>query len=110
MRKILRGYAKDRNGNLILIGKIAVPHSKDKPSPRERQEKAHFSVGHLQWPINAQGRTTIAAPTQQQPTSQQAKLADPQDAGATERAAPEPLLVDQPPGRATIRTERGADS
>jgi hypothetical protein len=47
--------------------------------------------------INAQGRTTIAAPTQQQPTPQQAKLADPQDAGATERAAPEPLLVDQPP-------------
>jgi hypothetical protein len=42
MRKVLRGYAKDRNGNLILIGTIAVPHSKDKPSPRERHEKAHL--------------------------------------------------------------------
>jgi hypothetical protein len=42
MKKVLRGYAKDRNGNLILIGTIPVPHSKDKPSPRERQEKAHL--------------------------------------------------------------------
>jgi hypothetical protein len=42
MRKVLRGYTKDRNGNLILIGTIAVPHSKDKPSPRERHKKAHL--------------------------------------------------------------------
>ena len=48
--------------------------------------------------INAPGRTTIAEPTQQQSTPRQAKLADPQEAGATERAAPEgPLLVDHPP-------------
>src|SRR6516225_9060004 len=30
MRKILRGYVKDKNGNLILIGAIPVPISKDK--------------------------------------------------------------------------------
>jgi hypothetical protein len=34
MRNVLRGYAKDKDGNLILIGTIPVPHSKDKPSPR----------------------------------------------------------------------------
>jgi hypothetical protein len=39
MRKVLRGYAKDRSGNLILIGTIPVPHSKDKRSPSERQDK-----------------------------------------------------------------------
>jgi hypothetical protein len=42
MRKVLRGYAKDKDGNLILIGTIPVPHSKDKPSPRERQAKRHL--------------------------------------------------------------------
>jgi hypothetical protein len=42
MRKVLRGYAKDRDGNLILIGTIPVPHSKDKPRPRERQGKRHL--------------------------------------------------------------------
>ena len=36
MRKVLRGYAKDKDGNLILIGTMPVPHSKDKSSPRER--------------------------------------------------------------------------
>jgi hypothetical protein len=35
-------YAKDRNGNLILIGTIPLPHSKDKRSPRERQDKRHL--------------------------------------------------------------------
>jgi hypothetical protein len=30
MRKVLRGYAKDKDGNLIVIGTIVVPHSKDK--------------------------------------------------------------------------------
>jgi hypothetical protein len=39
MGKVLRGYAKDRDGNLILIGTISAPHSKDKASPRERQHK-----------------------------------------------------------------------
>jgi hypothetical protein len=42
MRKVLRGYAKDRNGNLILIGTISALHSKDKVSPRERQDKRHL--------------------------------------------------------------------
>jgi hypothetical protein len=42
MRKVLRGYARDRNGNLILIGTIPVPHSKDKSRPRERKDKRHL--------------------------------------------------------------------
>ncbi len=42
MRKILRGYAKGQDGNLVQIGTIAVPHSKDKRSPRERQDKRHL--------------------------------------------------------------------
>ncbi len=42
MRKVLRGYAKDRDGNLILMGTISVLHSKDKASPRERQDKRHL--------------------------------------------------------------------
>jgi hypothetical protein len=42
MRKVLRGYAKGQDGNLILIGTIPVPHSKDKRSPRERQDKRHL--------------------------------------------------------------------
>jgi hypothetical protein len=42
MRKVLRGYTKDKNGNLIVIGTIVVPHSKDKRSPKERQEKRHL--------------------------------------------------------------------
>jgi hypothetical protein len=36
MRKVLRGYAKGQDGNLIQIGTIPVPYSKDKRSPRER--------------------------------------------------------------------------
>ncbi len=48
--------------------------------------------------INTPGRTTIAEPTQQPSAARQAKLADPEDAGATERAAPEgALLIDHPP-------------
>jgi len=39
MRKVLRGYAKVKDGNLILIGTIPVPHGKDKPSPGERENK-----------------------------------------------------------------------
>jgi hypothetical protein len=42
MRKVLRGYAKDRDGNLILIGTISALHSKDKASPREHQDKRHL--------------------------------------------------------------------
>jgi hypothetical protein len=39
MRKVFRAYAKDKNLNLILIGTIPVPHSKDKRSPAARQDK-----------------------------------------------------------------------
>jgi hypothetical protein len=42
MRKVLRGYAKGKDGNLIVIGTIAVPHSKSKRRPKERQEKRHL--------------------------------------------------------------------
>jgi hypothetical protein len=42
MRKVISGYAKDKYGNLVLIGAIPVPHSKDKRSPRERQDKRHL--------------------------------------------------------------------
>ena len=42
MRKVLRGYAKGKDGNLVLIGTIPIPHSKDKRSPRERQDKRHL--------------------------------------------------------------------
>ena len=42
MRRVLRGYAKDQDGKVILIGTIPIPHSKDKRSPRERQDKRHL--------------------------------------------------------------------
>ena len=40
MRKVIRGYAKDKDLNLILIGTI--PHSKDKRSPVARQDKRYL--------------------------------------------------------------------
>jgi hypothetical protein len=43
MRKVFRGYAKGQDGNPILIGTISIPHSKDKPSPRERRNKRHLT-------------------------------------------------------------------
>jgi len=43
MRKVVRAYAKGQDGNPILIGTISIPHSKDKRSPRERQEKNIWS-------------------------------------------------------------------
>ena len=42
MRKVLRGYAKGKDGALIQIGTIPVPYTKDKSSPRERQDKRHL--------------------------------------------------------------------
>ena len=42
MRKVIQGYAKDKSLNLILIGTIPVPHSKDKRSPVARQDKKIF--------------------------------------------------------------------
>ena len=41
MRKVIRGYAKEKNLNLILIGTIPVPQSKDKRSPAARQDKRY---------------------------------------------------------------------
>jgi hypothetical protein len=41
-RKVIRGYAKDKNLNLVLIGTIPVPHSKDKRSPVARQDKRYL--------------------------------------------------------------------
>ena len=42
MRKVIRGYAKDKNLNLILIGTIPVPHSNDKRTPVARQDKRYL--------------------------------------------------------------------
>jgi hypothetical protein len=42
MKKVIRGYAKDKNLNLVLIGTIPVPHSKDKRSPAARQDKRYL--------------------------------------------------------------------
>ena len=42
MQTVIRGYAQDKDGDLILIGTVPVPHSKDKRSPRERQDKRHL--------------------------------------------------------------------
>jgi hypothetical protein len=42
MRKVLRGYAKDKNGNLNLIGTMPVPFSKDKCPPATRRAKRHL--------------------------------------------------------------------
>jgi hypothetical protein len=42
MRKILRGYAEDKDGNLTLIGTTPIPHSKDKQSPRELKDKRYL--------------------------------------------------------------------
>jgi hypothetical protein len=39
IRRVIRGYAKDKNGNLTPIGTIPVPISKDKCSPVARREK-----------------------------------------------------------------------
>ena len=42
MRTVLRGYAKDKDGNLALIGTIPMPHSKDKSRPKERKAKRYL--------------------------------------------------------------------
>jgi hypothetical protein len=39
MRRVIRGYAKDKNGNLALVGTIPPPVSKDKCPPVARREK-----------------------------------------------------------------------
>jgi hypothetical protein len=58
MRKVLRGYAKVKDGNLILIGTIPVPHSKDKPSRgSEMNVKRHQNQHFIR--TNKQQRTTF---------------------------------------------------
>jgi hypothetical protein len=42
MRKVIRGYARGKDSNLILVGTIPIPQSKDKRSPKERQKKRHL--------------------------------------------------------------------
>jgi hypothetical protein len=42
MRKVIRGYATDKNLNHILIGTIPVPHSEAKRSPVARQDKRYL--------------------------------------------------------------------
>jgi hypothetical protein len=42
MRKVIRGYARGKDSNLILIGTIPVPHSKHKRSPVARQDKKYL--------------------------------------------------------------------
>jgi hypothetical protein len=42
MGKVLRGYAKSKDGSLVLVGKMPTPHSRDKPTPRERKDKRHL--------------------------------------------------------------------
>jgi len=42
MRTVIRGYSSDKNHNLVLVGTIPVPHSKDKPSPAERRDKRNL--------------------------------------------------------------------
>ena len=39
MRKVIRGYARDKDSNVILVGTISVPQSKDKRSSAARQDK-----------------------------------------------------------------------
>ena len=42
MRTVIRGYSRDKNHNLNLIGSIPVPHSKAKRSLAERRDKRYL--------------------------------------------------------------------
>jgi hypothetical protein len=44
MKSVLRGYAKDKDGNLILIGTMPVPHSKDKASPGTSEQNCSLRL------------------------------------------------------------------
>ena len=69
MRKCLRGYAKDKDGNLSLVGTMSIPHSKDKPCPRERKDKrdlvrrgATVSLRKKRWVSRVRLRASDALP------------------------------------------------
>ena len=42
MRTVIRGYARDTDSHLVLVGTIPVPHSKAKRSPAERRDKRYL--------------------------------------------------------------------
>jgi hypothetical protein len=42
MGKVLRGYAKGKDGKLILKGTVPLIYCKDKPNPSERRDKRHL--------------------------------------------------------------------
>jgi hypothetical protein len=42
MAIVLHGYAKDEGGNLVLVGTMPIPHSKEKPNRKERHAKRHL--------------------------------------------------------------------
>ena len=48
MKKVLRGYAKGKAGDLIQIGAIPAPHSKDKLSPEGTSQKKEIWSGEVQ--------------------------------------------------------------
>jgi hypothetical protein len=39
MGKVLCAYAKGKDDELVLVGTMPIPHSKGKPTPRERKDK-----------------------------------------------------------------------
>jgi hypothetical protein len=39
MTMVLRGYVKAKDGNLVLVSTMPLPHSKNKPNPTERKNK-----------------------------------------------------------------------
>jgi hypothetical protein len=45
MRKILRCYAKDKNGTPVLVGEMPIPFSKKKYPPATHREKRHLVQG-----------------------------------------------------------------
>ena len=59
MRKVLRGYAKDKNGNPILIGTTPVLFSKDKCSPATRDGKRLWSGKALKIAGRSRSATNI---------------------------------------------------
>jgi hypothetical protein len=59
IRRVIRGYAKDKNGKLTLIGTIPVPISKDKCSPVARREKRRLVRQGT--PFSERGHSPVAS-------------------------------------------------